>query len=210
VHFTDGSALNLDGTWKHPPTSGGPHRITKAEREWLNSHDWWVIPEQNGIMNINLHLEGWLQSMDLLQPHEFGEKHIDTLSPEYGLRSAWISGAVKYLTDAVASGKLPSRGVLCAAFSLVGDNGYIGINYHACHELAQEFGRTPPSLYYFGESAIPWHNPAHPFKRVDLNDFPADTRQWALLHLEYLHENELEYRRSLWVVPRAASGLIGD
>ena len=44
VHFDDGSALNLDGTWKHGPENGGTHTITNAEREWLLEHGWQNIP----------------------------------------------------------------------------------------------------------------------------------------------------------------------
>src|SRR5665213_1916447 len=40
VHFSDGSALNLDGTWKHPPDSGGTHVFTNAETAWLQKWGW--------------------------------------------------------------------------------------------------------------------------------------------------------------------------
>jgi RHS repeat-associated protein len=39
VTFDDGSALNIDGTWKH-----GGRPITNAQREWLVSNGW-VVPE---------------------------------------------------------------------------------------------------------------------------------------------------------------------
>ncbi len=35
VHFEDGSALNVDGTWKH-----GNRKLTKAEVEWLLKNGW--------------------------------------------------------------------------------------------------------------------------------------------------------------------------
>ena len=35
IHFTDGSALNIDGTWKH-----GGRALTNAERDWLTSNGW--------------------------------------------------------------------------------------------------------------------------------------------------------------------------
>ena len=33
--FDDGSALNIDGTWKH-----GGLTLTKAQREWLEANGW--------------------------------------------------------------------------------------------------------------------------------------------------------------------------
>ena len=39
VHFTDGTALNNDGTWKH-----GEHTLTNNERKWLDQHNW-ILPE---------------------------------------------------------------------------------------------------------------------------------------------------------------------
>ena len=41
IHFRDGSALNIDGTWKH----GRPRRFTSAERVWLSSVGW-VLPDE--------------------------------------------------------------------------------------------------------------------------------------------------------------------
>ncbi|MEM9391993.1 MAG: hypothetical protein AAGA02_16055 [Bacteroidota bacterium] len=38
VHFTDGSALNIDGTWKH-----GGRKLTKKEIEFLALNGW-IIP----------------------------------------------------------------------------------------------------------------------------------------------------------------------
>ncbi|CAF1291709.1 unnamed protein product [Rotaria sordida] len=35
VHFTDGSALYNDATWKH-----GGRRLTNAEKEWLTANGW--------------------------------------------------------------------------------------------------------------------------------------------------------------------------
>jgi hypothetical protein len=39
VHLSDGSALNIDGTWKH-----GGRTMTNAEKDWLRSHGWLNIP----------------------------------------------------------------------------------------------------------------------------------------------------------------------
>ncbi len=39
VHFSNGSSLNRDGSWKHPP-QGGSTNITNAQREWLQSWGW--------------------------------------------------------------------------------------------------------------------------------------------------------------------------
>jgi hypothetical protein len=35
IHFKDGSALNIDGSWKH-----GGTELTKAQREWLTTNGW--------------------------------------------------------------------------------------------------------------------------------------------------------------------------
>ncbi len=35
VHFTDGSALNVDGTWKY-----GGKLLTSKEKKWLKSYGW--------------------------------------------------------------------------------------------------------------------------------------------------------------------------
>ncbi len=35
VHFDDGAALNIDGTWKHGKTT-----LTKAQLNWLGAHGW--------------------------------------------------------------------------------------------------------------------------------------------------------------------------
>ena len=37
VHFADGSALNMDGTWKH-----GGRELTSAEANWLSGNGWGV------------------------------------------------------------------------------------------------------------------------------------------------------------------------
>jgi hypothetical protein len=153
-------------------------------------------------------LQDWLQTLPLLSPHEFREIHIDVLSPEFKDPITWIPGMMKCLEEAITSASfVPSQGILCAAFALVGGDDYVGINYQSCEELSQQFGLTPPSLYYFGKNAIPWHDPAQPFKRVNVSDFPIDLRQWVLQHLEYLHENEPEYRRSLWVSPLSVTDI---
>lgn len=38
VHFDEGSALNMDGTWKH-----GGTEITNRQADWLGGNGW-VIP----------------------------------------------------------------------------------------------------------------------------------------------------------------------
>jgi hypothetical protein len=38
IHFDDGSALNMDGTWKH-----GGQVLTRAQAEWL-AENGWVVP----------------------------------------------------------------------------------------------------------------------------------------------------------------------
>lgn len=38
IHFDDGSALNMDGTWKH-----GGRVLTRAQAEWL-AENGWVVP----------------------------------------------------------------------------------------------------------------------------------------------------------------------
>lgn len=38
MHLDDGSALNLDGTWKH-----GGTELTKKQAQWLEQNGW-VIP----------------------------------------------------------------------------------------------------------------------------------------------------------------------
>ena len=35
IHFKDGNALNIDGTWKH-----GGRPLTNAEAEWITSNGW--------------------------------------------------------------------------------------------------------------------------------------------------------------------------
>lgn len=35
VHFEDGSALNIDGSWKH-----GKSSLTRAIRDWLRNNGW--------------------------------------------------------------------------------------------------------------------------------------------------------------------------
>jgi len=35
VHFSNGAALNFDGTWKH-----GYTELTRAQRKWLQRHGW--------------------------------------------------------------------------------------------------------------------------------------------------------------------------
>ncbi|MEU4117066.1 PA14 domain-containing protein [Kitasatospora sp. NPDC028055] len=39
VHFTDGTALNRDGTWKHDG-NGSPRPPTKSQQKWLEGHGW--------------------------------------------------------------------------------------------------------------------------------------------------------------------------
>jgi hypothetical protein len=151
-------------------------------------------------------LQEWLQNLPSLLSHEFREIHINVLSPDYNEPGAWIKGAMACLKEAIAFTSLsPLEGIICAAFTLIGDEAYIGVNYRSCEELSGQFGLTPPSLYYFGASAIPWGNLDNLFRRVAVSDFPGDPDLWVLLHSEYLHDNEPEYRRSFWVAPRSAT-----
>jgi hypothetical protein len=41
VHFTDGSALKDDGTWKH-----GKRKLTREEKKWLEKHGW-KLPQED-------------------------------------------------------------------------------------------------------------------------------------------------------------------
>ena len=41
VHFSNGSSLNQDGSWKHLPPNGEPS-LTNAQRDWLQSWGWTV------------------------------------------------------------------------------------------------------------------------------------------------------------------------
>lgn len=38
VHFDNGSALNIDGTWKHGPE----FTLTRAQERWLESWGWTI------------------------------------------------------------------------------------------------------------------------------------------------------------------------
>jgi hypothetical protein len=150
-------------------------------------------------------LQEWLQTLPLLPPDEFSAIHIDVLSAEFKDFSNWITGVLTCLDNASIYASIhSSEGILCAAFSLVGDNHYIGVNYHSSEELSKQFGLTPPSLYYFGMAAVPWLDSTLPFKRVEISNLNINKHKWMFLHLEYLHANEAEYRRSLWVVPSSA------
>ncbi|CAF3671521.1 unnamed protein product [Rotaria sp. Silwood1] len=40
VHFTDGSALKDDGTWKH-----GGRKLSREEKQWLQKHGWKIPVE---------------------------------------------------------------------------------------------------------------------------------------------------------------------
>ncbi|WP_345398793.1 Hint domain-containing protein, partial [Amycolatopsis samaneae] len=40
VHFSDGTALNKDGTWKHDGGAGGPGKLTNAQKKWLRECGW--------------------------------------------------------------------------------------------------------------------------------------------------------------------------
>lgn len=164
-----------------------------------------TISLNNCVSNMADKLNEWLQTLLLLMSNEFSEVHIDLLSPEYKNSSTWIYGAMKCLEKAVNYVEPESQGIICTAFALVGDTKYLGINYYSCYDLSKEMGLTPPSLYYFGESVIPWHNPYLFFQQVNLLDFPFFSPNWKLLHLEYLQFEEQEYRRSLWVVPNGKS-----
>ena len=41
VHFDDGSALNIDGTWKH-----GGRDLTRSQKKWLQDNGW-KLPDGN-------------------------------------------------------------------------------------------------------------------------------------------------------------------
>src|SRR5690242_20320072 len=123
-------------------------------------------------------LHEWIQTLRSVAPHEFSEIHIDVLSREYKNSSQWVQGTMNLLEEATNYFRhTPSRGIICATFALVGAENYLGVNYASCDDLSREFGLTPPSLYYFGEGAIPWHNPALTFRQANVSDFPADSRQ---------------------------------
>lgn len=40
VHFKDGSALNKDGSWKHPGANGSQHKLTNQEKKYLRTNGW--------------------------------------------------------------------------------------------------------------------------------------------------------------------------
>ncbi|UJR06969.1 hypothetical protein I4U23_011257 [Adineta vaga] len=46
AHFTDGSALYINGEWKHPPKPGSKV-LTNDAREWLTKNGWKMPPDGN-------------------------------------------------------------------------------------------------------------------------------------------------------------------
>jgi len=40
VHFKDGSALNMDGSWKHHGANGSKHKLTNQEKNYLKKNGW--------------------------------------------------------------------------------------------------------------------------------------------------------------------------
>ena len=44
IHLSDGSALNMDGTWKHLSKSGQPPTLNSRQAEWLQNSGW-VVPK---------------------------------------------------------------------------------------------------------------------------------------------------------------------
>ena len=46
IHFKDGSALNMDGTWKHMPKSGSaPPTLSSGQSQWLSNSGWTLPPK---------------------------------------------------------------------------------------------------------------------------------------------------------------------
>ncbi|WP_328611670.1 polymorphic toxin-type HINT domain-containing protein [Amycolatopsis sp. NBC_00345] len=45
VHFSDKTALNKDGTWKHDGDAEGPGKLTNAQKKWLKECGWKIPPD---------------------------------------------------------------------------------------------------------------------------------------------------------------------
>lgn len=127
--------------------------------------------------------------------------HIDELSDKFKSPLLWVSGTIGLLLEADLALKAQRiEGVVAGAFSLEFKETYQGINFIELKDVENQFNITPPSLYFFKQET-PWQLEPFYFIEVKVNNFPLPSPLWKLLFCEYKEEHELEYRRSLWIVP---------
>jgi hypothetical protein len=129
--------------------------------------------------------------------------HIDELDPDLKSREQWISGVQKLLAegDILLRTEYHGQYILAGCISLRSCSEAIGINFSDEADLEHELDVTPPSLYVFQRDCKPWaiHNRGF----VDLGSSLRLTvlPTAAVMYLEYQEPTEVEFRRSLWIVP---------
>lgn len=128
--------------------------------------------------------------------------HIDKIDPAWKHRAHWIEGGLeafrvaKILRDRNA---LPFTVAL--GFSLRSGNGPCGIDFRTRKELEERLDSSPPSLYLF-------HRGEGPENKMGADNLPPDLSHSifasreagvACYYLEFLQQDDDEYRRSVFI-----------
>jgi hypothetical protein len=162
---------------------------------------------------MNVLLNQWLTENAARCCYEnFIEVHIDDLDDTLKNPDEWISGVQRLLTE---GNKLLAAGhgwpcVLAGCISLRSSFEAIGINFSNETDLRHELNITPPSLYIFKRNNEPWKQNNHKFIHSGSSLKFNDLHQMLIMYLEYEEPTEIEFRRSLWLVPSDSADIRGD
>jgi hypothetical protein len=139
---------------------------------------------------IGMHLAQWTHD-------KYHEIHIDELNAAYKRRkNTWIHGLQcfldvgwQYLADS------QYKATLAGCISLRSLPTATGVNFFDLSTLHENLDDTPPSIYLFQRHLEPWASDNSDFVKIAVLDMPQDC-----LYLEYKQDDEVEYKRSLWII----------
>jgi hypothetical protein len=154
---------------------------------------------------MNARLCRWLaQSAGKVCSGRFVDVHIDELDPNLKHPEQWISGIQGLLAEGcdMMSRWHDRRCVLAGCIALRFSSEELGVNFSCERDLNREIDITPPSLYMFADGTEPWADRTQGFVPLDRRLCLSILPQVTILYLEYQEPTEIEFRRSLWLVPR--------
>jgi len=147
-------------------------------------------------------LQVWLnQCLAIVTQTKWCDTHIDDIEPTVTFQE-WFEKAYELLIEGVAYLRsMSTNHTLVACISLRSDTIPFGLNFKSLAELQDEFNMTPPSLYVFYRGFEPWVQPTSNFVLINSEVVHMQSKEISLLYLEYREEDQLEFRRSLWMLP---------
>ncbi len=179
---------------------GSTRSQRKKENGWKITSGQTFLSNCATRLNMEKKLATWIDR-SAAHPGIASEIHIDEISKKYMRPKTWITGTVDLLREANTELKAEGiKGVIVAAFTLRSFPEYQGANYADRKQLAAQFEMAPPSLYHF-LTVRTLLLKKHRCISINVKTFPLPSQSWSLLHCEYKEKTDVEYRRSLWLIP---------